>query len=128
MKDGLFDGAVYLAGYSLELALKARICRLLDSDYPLEGPFISFKTHSYNTLLRLAGLEKAFDAQKLTDADFNRYWSTLIGSNGAGGTEGWSETWRYRSLGTVSEASALSFIQAIEDPKSGILTWIKTQW
>jgi HEPN domain-containing protein len=26
----LYDGARYLAGYVLELALKARICRLLD--------------------------------------------------------------------------------------------------
>lgn len=128
MRDGLYDGAVYLAGYSLELALKARICRLLDSDYPLEGPFISFKTHSYNTLLRLAGLEKALKAQRLRDPDFDKYWYFLVGSNGPDGTEGWSESWRYRNLGTANEANVLSFIRALEDPTSGILTWLKTLW
>ena len=35
---GLFDGAAYLAGYVVEFALKARICRVLDSiDYPDRG-------------------------------------------------------------------------------------------
>jgi hypothetical protein len=34
----LFDGAAYLCGYVIELALKARICRLLDTeDYPDGG-------------------------------------------------------------------------------------------
>ena len=32
---GLYDGAVYVCGYVIELALKARICKLLDiSEYP----------------------------------------------------------------------------------------------
>ncbi len=128
MRDGLYDGAVYLAGYSLELALKARICRLLDSDYPLESPFSSFKTHSYNTLLRPAGLEQALKTQRLRNPDFDKYWYFLVGSNGPDGTEGWSESWRYRSLGTADEASVLSFIHALEDPDGGILTWLKTLW
>ncbi len=35
---GLFDGAKYLSGYVLELALKARICRILDvEEYPVES-------------------------------------------------------------------------------------------
>jgi HEPN domain-containing protein len=37
---GCYNGAVYLAGYVVELALKARICRLLDSqEYPDTGVF-----------------------------------------------------------------------------------------
>lgn len=128
MKNGLLDGAVYLAGYSLELALKARVCALLDSDYPLEDPFRSFRTHSYETLLRLAGLEKILDQQKFLDAAFNSNWSTLVGTSGATRTEGWSETWRYRSLGSVSDAEANRFISALEDEHSGVLTWLKTLW
>jgi HEPN domain-containing protein len=34
-KAHLYDGCVYLAGYAVELALKARICRLLHiKEYP----------------------------------------------------------------------------------------------
>jgi hypothetical protein len=34
---GFYDGSVYLAGYAVELGLKARICRLLHvADYPLD--------------------------------------------------------------------------------------------
>lgn len=32
LANNLFDGAVYLAGYALELALKARICKIIDTD------------------------------------------------------------------------------------------------
>jgi HEPN domain-containing protein len=36
-RNGLYDGAMYLSGYVIETALKARICKLLDSDYPETG-------------------------------------------------------------------------------------------
>jgi len=37
---GLYDGSAYLCGYVVELALKARICRLLDvNKYPDSGKF-----------------------------------------------------------------------------------------
>lgn len=124
----LFDGAVYLAGYALELALKARICLVLDADYPVDGAFASFKTHSYSTLLKLAGLENMLDQQKLVDAVFASNWSVLVGTSGAAGAEGWSETWRYRSLGSVNAADAQRFLQALEDPTSGILTWLRRLW
>lgn len=52
---GYYDGCAYLCGYVVELDFKARICRLLGvRDYP-EQPF--FKTHNFNTLKLLAGLE-----------------------------------------------------------------------
>ncbi|MDG6028095.1 MAG: HEPN domain-containing protein [Candidatus Brocadia sp.] len=35
---GLYDGSCYLAGYVIELALKARVCKILDmTDYPESG-------------------------------------------------------------------------------------------
>ena len=33
----LYDGASYLAGYAVETALKAVICKLLGTDYPPQG-------------------------------------------------------------------------------------------
>jgi hypothetical protein len=44
---GRYDGAVYLCGYAVELALKARICRTLKwPEFDPSGPLQAFKTHS----------------------------------------------------------------------------------
>ncbi|HEX8410457.1 MAG TPA: hypothetical protein VF883_16450 [Thermoanaerobaculia bacterium] len=53
----LYDGARYLVGYVSELALKARISRLLDLDeYPDTGEFRRvYATHDLDQLLKLSG-------------------------------------------------------------------------
>jgi HEPN domain-containing protein len=57
-----YDGGLYLCGYAVEIALKARICRTLkwvafpDSDAEFRG-LTSLKTHSLDLLLRLSGVE-----------------------------------------------------------------------
>ncbi|RZK22345.1 MAG: hypothetical protein EOO56_08865 [Hymenobacter sp.] len=126
LANHLPDGAVYLAGYALELAFKARICKLLDSDYPSLGEeFRSFRTHKYLTLLKLAGLENQLLQKQTQDPAFKTSWSILLG---ASPEDGWSENWRYRKLGSTSTSDAQSFIKALEDTQSGILTWLKTLW
>jgi hypothetical protein len=55
-----FDGASYLCGYSVELALKARICKTLKwAGYPQTNAefqgLASFKVHDLEMLLRLSG-------------------------------------------------------------------------
>src|SRR6266567_4751723 len=57
-----FHGAVYLSGYAIELALKARICATLNwPGFPLKGKefegLSSFKTHDLEILLHLSGRE-----------------------------------------------------------------------
>ena len=57
---GRFDGATYLCGYSVELGLKARICRILGwSEFPSTGnefhAYRTFQTHELDVLLRLSG-------------------------------------------------------------------------
>lgn len=61
-KAGRFDGAFYLCGYAIELALKARICRTLKwPEFPETNqefrPLQSFRTHDLAVLLRLSGRE-----------------------------------------------------------------------
>lgn len=61
---GRFDGAVYLCGYGVEIALKARICKTLNwAEFPdTRGEFRnleSFRTHDLDASLRLSGLEPA---------------------------------------------------------------------
>lgn len=126
LANHLPDGAVYLAGYALELAFKARICDLLDSDYPSLGEeFKSFRTRRYLTLLKLAGLEKQLFQKQTQAPAFKTSWSILLGTSPE---DGWSENWRYRKLGTTTISDAQSFIKALEDSQSGILTWLKTIW
>ena len=51
-KAHLYDGCIYLAGYAVELALRARICRLLRvKEYPLSGNIgKAFKVHKLDQL------------------------------------------------------------------------------
>ena len=56
------DAAVYLCGYAVEIALKARICRTLKwTDFPATAgefqKFRSLQTHDLTTLLKFSGLE-----------------------------------------------------------------------
>lgn len=88
-----YDGAVYLCGYAVELALKHRICRTLNW---LEFPdnrheFKSFKTHKLDVLLRLSGVELRISTKYFAE------WSAV--SN-------WDPDARYRPIGQVTRANA----------------------
>lgn len=71
-----YDGGAYLAGYAVEIALKARICMSLRwSGFPettkeFEG-LATFKTHKLPLLLRLSGREH------LIIPDMNVDWSVV---------------------------------------------------
>ena len=118
--NGLYDGASYLAGYVIELALKARICKILKLDYPDTGEISkSFKTHKLDTLVKLGGLYEAFDEELSRNDAFNINWGIIIL---------WSESFRYRPTGSSGKSDVHSLIAAIDDPDNGILTWIKERW
>lgn len=57
-----YDAAIYLGGYAVELALKARICYTLNwLGYPDSNSefqhYQSFRTHNLEVLLALSGIE-----------------------------------------------------------------------
>ncbi len=57
-RSGFYSGSEYLCGYVVELALKARICKVLSADqYPADELRIA-KTHDFDVLKLLAGLTK----------------------------------------------------------------------
>src|ERR1700724_414682 len=61
--SGCHDGSAYLCGYVVELALKAAICATLGvADYPDDRLKGAFKTHDFEQLKLLAGMEQAFTA------------------------------------------------------------------
>ena len=88
-----YDGAVYLCGYAVEVALKARICRILSwTDFPsTTGEFQayrSFQTHELDVLLRLSGQEPRVKQQHFA------FWNTVAV---------WKAESRYSIVGTVQK-------------------------
>jgi len=72
-----FDGAFYLCGYAVELALKARICRTLKwAGFPESGSEIkgmqSIRTHDLDLLLRFSGVEARVKAKHPAE------WSVVL--------------------------------------------------
>jgi len=118
---GLYDGACYLAGYVVELALKARICKILDLvEYPQSGEISrAFKTHRYDDLLILSGLERKFNDARGTNSSLHANWSLL---------RKWTEDIRYHPIGSKSKKDAEYVINALDNPEDGVFTWIKKRW
>ena len=68
-ETGYYECSCYLALYSIELALKAKICILLDVPNLFENKNMlnelkSYKTHDFNNLFLLAGLNTKFQKAK----------------------------------------------------------------
>ena len=98
-----YDGAIYLCGYAVEIALKARICRTLSwSEYPSTGGefqnYQSFRTHNRHVLLRLSGIEERVKTTLFTE------WSAVAA---------WDPEARYKPIGSATrQATALMIASA----------------
>ena len=119
-----YDGSCYLAGYCLELALKAVICRRMEKDDffdILKSESVrSFKIHNLTELVILAGLQKRYEDLKAINPDFEYNWVVIRDKIR------WSEQLRYQTGFTKSDAE--SMLNAINDPQNGILKWLKKYW
>ncbi len=116
----LYDGAKYLSGYVIETALKARVCRILNSNYPETGEISkSFLTHKFDTLVKLGGLQKTLDSELNSNVNFKTNWSLVTS---------WTEEFRYKPIGTSSQRDVEDIISALLDINDGIFTWIKRRW
>jgi HEPN domain-containing protein len=99
---GRYDGAAYLGGYVVEMALKARICRTLnwlefpESRSEFEG-LTSLRTHDLNVLLRLSNREVIIRGTRLAE------WTIM---------ETWSPEYRYFPVGTTGIAEARTMLDA----------------
>ena len=91
-----YDGAIYLCGYAVEIALKARICKTLSwPEYPsTRGEFQhyqSFRTHNLHVLLRLSGIEERIKTTLITE------WSAVAA---------WDPEARYKPIGSATRQAA----------------------
>ncbi|GAB4289640.1 MAG: hypothetical protein Kow0090_02470 [Myxococcota bacterium] len=120
-RNNMYDGARYLAGYVVELALKAKICFLLElSEYPDAGNLkTAFRTHSYDDLIKLAGLETKLKQEQKENKNFGTNWDILTK---------WTPDYRYKPVGSQTKAELEKTIKALENPKSGVFRWIKRNW
>jgi HEPN domain-containing protein len=102
LKAGRYDGAIYLGGYVVELALKCRICRTLKwSSFPQTRgefqSFQSFKTHDLDVLLSLSGVKDKIKTRYLAE------WSAVAT---------WDPEARYNPVGSTSKTDAELLIEA----------------
>ncbi|MBF0370638.1 MAG: hypothetical protein HQL52_14395 [Magnetococcales bacterium] len=102
LKAERFEGAVYLCGYALEMALKARICKTLSwqgfPSTPSEfNKYRSFKVHDLDVLLHLSGVEQMIKGK------YNKQWSEVAS---------WTPESRYAPSGNVSGEDAQRMIRS----------------
>jgi hypothetical protein len=117
LRAGLPNGAYYLAGYSIECALKACIAKSTRRhDFPDKKRVDASYTHNLRELLRLTELDgKLWDLAR-KDKVFENAWKIVAL---------WSEGSRYEEH-TLAEAEKL--IEAIGARNHGVLRWIKLFW
>jgi HEPN domain len=131
--NGKFNGAFYLAGYSVELMLKATICERIGIPNLLETnereQFVNqessvsdirkaIKVHNLWTLLLFSGLKAKFDVDKATRINLQKANSLLFGS--------WSENARYKPCGHFVDSDVEELIQLLSGT-GGFLEWIESQ-
>lgn len=102
LNAGRYDGAIYLGGYVVELALKSRICKTLRwRDFPKTRSefqaYQSFKTHDFDVLLRLSGVEDKIKARYFAE------WSRVAT---------WDPEARYNPIASASQTDAELLIEA----------------
>ena len=114
LKLGLFDGAYYLAGCSVECALKACIAKATQRGEFLDRKRVVY-SHKLRDLIKVAGLEVRF-TQAGKDPDFRINWEVV---------EAWTEESRYQRH---PPESAQKLLMAIGHRQNGVISWIKRQW
>lgn len=97
-----YDGAIYLCGYAIEIALKTRICKALNwSGYPSTRKdfqnYQSFKTHDLDVLLHISGREDKIKKKFFVE------WSVVAA---------WDPEARYKPIGSAARQDAKLMIQA----------------
>lgn len=128
-QNNKFDGAFYLAGYSVELMLKYKICvnlgvpNLFNTQDSATNAIHSvgelrktLKTHNLFFLLLMGGLKVKYDSEKAVNKNLVKANSLLFGN--------WDESCRYRPCGYMKSTDVKSLIDLLKD-STGLLTWIE---
>jgi HEPN domain-containing protein len=117
LKAGAYDGAYYLLGLAVELALKACIAKKTKRfDFPEKTIVDNSYSHQLPRLVSVAGLDQAIDTENKTNSVFAANWSVVL-------------KWRIDSRYEGHDAQKTAELyKAITDPKNGVMACIKRSW
>lgn len=117
-KNRAYSGAYYLAGYSVELALKACYCKSVKAQsFPDKKVIGILYSHDLNNLMGVSGVKIKFEKEIKTNSQLLTNWEIV---------KDWSEDSRY--IDSIDKKSARALMDAISKSSNGILTWIKKAW
>ena len=125
LENKLNEGALYLAGYCIELLMKARITIILEIPNLFNEDFSPrefrkpFYIHDLKYLLIFAGLKTRLDDVKASSGHVYKNWCLI--------EETWNEHCRYKNCGDCKTEDVKNFIFAIEDQTNGLKQWIEKQ-
>ena len=115
---GLFCGSYYLAGYSVECALKAIIARRTRRyDFPDKALANQIHTHNLTHLLQAAQLTTALEHAMAVAPPLQENWRSVLL---------WGEGTRY--ILETSELNASELYLACTSRRDGVLPWLKNFW
>lgn len=113
-----YQGAYYMAGYSVECALKACIAkRTKRFEFPDKEFARTVWTHELETLLKSSGLKRDLDEEMLINSALKLNWTVV---------KDWNETKRYDWR--ITKTDARDFLSACTAHQAGILGWIRKRW
>ena len=113
-QNGRFSNSYYLAGYAIEIALKACIAAQISAEtIPDKDILRKVLNHEFPVLVGLAGLATALKEQQDSDSLFAANWAIV---------SEWKPDVRYESTDSTAAQQMLS---ALTDAASGVLQWIR---
>lgn len=117
LRNNKASSAYYLAGYAVELAIKACAAKLFQSNaIPDKSLVNALYSHNLEQLMATSGLLPQLNAAIKEDSAFGANWGIVTK---------WNESSRYRFWDPVA---ATSLINAIIDKDHGVFSWVKSHW
>jgi hypothetical protein len=115
---GLFQGSYYLAGYSVECALKAAIAKATRAeDFPDKPTVEKSWTHNLEELLGTAGLRQTLKSDASLRKPLGDNWAVVVR---------WNEANRYKI--SIEEKQTRDLLAAISDSPDGVMEWLRLRW
>jgi hypothetical protein len=112
-----WSNAYYLAGYSVELALKACVARQIAAEtIPDKSVIQNIYSHEFVKLVGVAGLKGELNRRLNGNTQFAANWALALE---------WGPDRRYQSS---SAMEAQYLLASVSDTKSGVLEWIRQYW
>jgi HEPN domain-containing protein len=108
-----YSGAYYLAGYAIELGLKAFFCKKVKKyTFPDKQATNNVYTHDLNNLRKACGLKEEFDKDTRKDSSLVKNWELV---------KDWNEKSRYSQNKKLDSKDLINSVEVI-------LKWIQTKW